>query len=90
LPVSASRDDKRCVHPAFRLTALKSEAPPSAFPRKRKFSMSRQLSFALALLACGTMIGATEVFAGPSFRADASGAGTDRPCAARRTGDIDT
>ena len=28
--------------------------------------MSRQLSFALALLACGTTIGATEVFAGPS------------------------
>jgi hypothetical protein len=28
--------------------------------------MSRQLSFALVLLACGTMIGATEVFAGPS------------------------
>src|SRR4051795_4481912 len=28
--------------------------------------MSRQLSFALALLACGTMIGATEVFASPS------------------------
>jgi hypothetical protein len=66
LPVSASRDDKRGVHPAFRLTALKSEAPPSAFPRKRKFSMSRQLSIALALLACGTMIDATEVFAGPS------------------------
>ena len=28
--------------------------------------MSRQLSFALALLACGTMIGATEVFGSPS------------------------
>jgi FecR protein len=28
--------------------------------------MSRQLSFALALLACATTIGATEVFAGPS------------------------
>ena len=28
--------------------------------------MSRRLSFALALLACGTMIGATEVFAGAS------------------------
>ena len=27
--------------------------------------MSRQLSFALALLACGTAMGATEVFAGP-------------------------
>jgi hypothetical protein len=27
--------------------------------------MSRQLSFALALLACGTTMGATEVFAGP-------------------------
>jgi hypothetical protein len=66
LPVSAFRDGGRGVHPAFRLTALKSEAPPSAFPRERKSPMSRQLSFALALLACGTMIGATEVFAGPS------------------------
>ena len=28
--------------------------------------MSRQLSFALALLACGTMIGATDVFGSPS------------------------
>jgi hypothetical protein len=76
-PVSASRDDKRGVHPAFRLTALKSEAPPSAFPRKRKSPMSRQLSFALALLACATTIGATEVFAGPPEPTQLAQAQTD-------------
>ena len=39
--------------------------------------MSRQLSFALALLACGTMISATEVFAGPSELMQLAQAQTD-------------
>jgi FecR-like protein len=39
--------------------------------------MSRQLSFALALLACGTTIGATEVFAGPPERTQLAQAQTD-------------
>ena len=39
--------------------------------------MSRQLSFALALLACATTIGATEVFAGPSEPTQLAQAQTD-------------
>ena len=39
--------------------------------------MLRQLSFALALLACGTMIGATDVFAGPSELTQLAQAQTD-------------
>jgi FecR protein len=39
--------------------------------------MSRQLSFALALLACGTMISATEVFAGPTELTQLAQAQTD-------------
>ncbi|UPJ51468.1 FecR domain-containing protein [Bradyrhizobium sp. 200] len=39
--------------------------------------MSRQLSFALALLACGTTIGATEVFAGSSGLTQLAQAQTD-------------
>jgi hypothetical protein len=76
-PISASGDNKRGVHPAFRLTALKSEAPAFCLPRKRKSLMSRQLSFALALLACATTIGATEVFAGPSELTQLAQAQTD-------------
>ena len=48
--------------------------------------MSRQFFFALALLACGTMIGATEGFAGPSELTQLAQAQTD-PHTARRTGD---
>jgi hypothetical protein len=46
--------------------------------------MSRQLSFALALLACATTIGATEVFAGPSELTQLAQAQTDpsQPAAA--------
>ena len=39
--------------------------------------MSRQFFFALALLACGTMIGATEAFAGPSELTQLAQAQTD-------------
>jgi hypothetical protein len=39
--------------------------------------MLRQLSFALALLACGTVIGATDVFAGPSELTQLAQAQTD-------------
>ena len=39
--------------------------------------MSRQLCFALVLLACGTMIGAGQVFAGPSELTQLAQAQTD-------------
>jgi hypothetical protein len=40
--------------------------PAFCSSRKRKSPMLRQLSFALAWLACGTLIGAGQVLAGPS------------------------
>ena len=85
LPVSASRDIKRGVHPAFRLATLKS-GPPSAPSRERKSPMSRQL----VLCACAAGLrhddGRDGSFRRPA-RADATGTGADRALAARHAGD---
>jgi len=66
LLVSVSVTTNARVHSAFSLTALKLKPRLLPSPVNGIPPMSRQLSFALVLLACGMMIGATEVFAGPS------------------------
>lgn len=58
-------------------------APPSALP-VNGIPMSRQLSLALALLACAMMTGTTDVFAGPPERTQLAQAqtGPSQPAAA--------